>query len=372
MSEEVEKIYEEFVEKGWTDGLPIIPPTESRIKRMLEFTDRKSDDSLGKVPPSDHVATIENVAVNAVMAGCKPEYFPVVVTEIEALLDRPNLRGCLATTGSVWPMGIANGPIAKEIGLYAGWGLFGTGPNHRANTTIGRTMTLVIQNVGKSLPGVSEKKPSWNMGRYGICIRENEEESPWDPLHVEKGFDKNTSTVAVYDETDLARAILTGMGRGSGIFDLDIRRRVKRMVDAHYNPPTGIHYDQNLYIMSPRAAQRYVDNGWTKQDIKQFFYENCRSNPQEWFKDSGYPEETINNIMKTMFAGSPLWMRQGVSVPMFTSPEHICIIVAGEGSIMTPSHHHSSFVSTHPVVMKPITFTDGTPVKSVYDFKRKK
>ena len=205
---DVEKIYEDFLEKRWCDGLPIIPPTRERVDRMLAFTDRKPDYSLGKMPPSRDEATVEAVAINAVMAGCKPEYFPVIVTEIEALLDRPNLRGALATTGAVWPMGIANGPIAKEIGLYSGWGLFGTGPDHRANVTIGRTMTLVIQNVGKSVPGISEKKPLWNLGRYGICIRENEEESPWEPLHVEKGFAKDTSTVTVYDETCLAETAM--------------------------------------------------------------------------------------------------------------------------------------------------------------------
>jgi hypothetical protein len=146
------------------------------------------------------------------------------------------------------------------------------------------------------------------------------------------------------------------------------------MTLAHYNPPIGIHFDQNLYIMSPGEAKHYVDNGWTKHDVKQYFYENCRSNPQEWFKDSGYPEETIENIMRTCFAGAPLWMRQGDSLPLFASPENIWIVVAGAsiGSVWTFSHHHSAFVSTHPITMKPITFADGTPVKSVYDFKQKK
>ena len=213
MSEDIEKVYDEFVEKGWCDGLPIIPPTEARVKRMLEWTDRKPDDSLGRVPPSEDEATVQSVAINAVMAGCKPEYFPVVVTEIEALLDRPNLRGALATTAQCWPFSVVNGPIAKEIGVHSGWGLLGTGPLHRANLTMGRTMTLLIQNIGKSIPGISEKKHLWNLGRYGICIGENEDMIPpsWEPLHVEKGFDKDTSTVTVFDE---GRFYQTGVGGG--------------------------------------------------------------------------------------------------------------------------------------------------------------
>ena len=122
MSEDAEKTFNEFEKLGYTDGLPIVPPTEERVNRMLEFSDRDPDDSLERVPPSGDEATVQAVAVNAVMAGCKPEYFPVVVAEMEAMLDRPNLRGAIATQGAVWPMAIVNGPIAREIGLYSSWG----------------------------------------------------------------------------------------------------------------------------------------------------------------------------------------------------------------------------------------------------------
>ena len=369
MSEDYEKIYQEFEDKEWCDGLPIVPPTEDRVSRMLEFTDRKPDDSLGNVPPSEYEATVESVAANAVMAGCKPEYFPVVVTQIETLLSMPNLRGAIATTGPVWPMSIVNGPIAKEIGLHSGWGLFGTGPNHRANLTIGRTMTLVIQNIGKSVPGISEKKPMWNLGRIGLCICENEVSSPWEPLHIEKGFKKETSTVTVYDSISLGRGIVGG-GRHSGVFEIDSRKLAKRLVMIHYHPALGISIGSSFYFLSPASAKIYADNGWSKQDLKEFLYENCRTNIRQWYNE--YPEQIREDIMRNVFAGLPSWMQVGDSIPLFPSPESIWIVVAGPAN--RPSSVWGELVARkrdHPVIIKPISTLDGTPIKSVYDFKRK-
>ena len=370
MSEDAEKTFDEFMEKGYSDGLPIIPPTRARVDRMLEFTDRKPDDSLGEVPPSEYEATVESVATNAVMAGCKPMYLPVVVMEIETLLSMPNLRGAIATTGCVWPFAVVNGPIAKEIGLYSSWGVLGTGPFHRANLTIGRTMTFVIQNVGKSVPGISEKKPMWNLGRFGLCIAEAEARmEPWEPLNVEHGFKKDTSTVTVFDEVNLGRYEIRA-GRGSGIFELDMRRKVKRLIEVQtgFEQPSGFPVgNPSLLIMGPERVKRYAAQGWSKQDLKEFLYENCRSNPQEFYKD--YPEEMQKDLMKTVFASAPEWMRYSTSLPLFPPPENQWIVVSGARADeiwCVPTHHLD-----HHAFIKPITLADGTPAKSVYDFKRK-
>lgn len=372
MSEDALKIFDEYEKKGFTDGLPIIPPTKARVNAMLEYTDRKRDDSLGHVPPMEDEATVEAVAVNAVMAGCKPEYFPVVVTEIESLLDRYNLRGAIATTGPVWPFAVANGPIAKEIGMYSSWGVLGTGPTHRANLTIGRTMTLVCQNIGKSVPGISEKKPLWNLGRYGICIAEDEDGLPpsWDPVHVEQGFARETSTVTVFDECGWGSHGVGG-GRTSGIFDIDMRIHAKKLTQLHFNPSMGIPPpgDASIYICTRGSAQIYADNGWTKQDLREFLAENCRSNHREWYSE--YPENIREDIMRTAFAMAPTWMRQGYSVSLFRQAKDIWIIVAGglaaRDAWAVASHH-----GNHPGITKQITLADGTPAKSVKDFKRKK
>jgi len=370
MSEDVEKIFNEFEKKGFTDGLPIIPPTEARVKAMLEYTDRKPDDSLGHCPPSEDEATVESVAINAVMAGCKPEYFPVVVTEISSLLDRPNVRGAIATTGPVWPFAIANGPIAREIGMYSGWGVLGTGPNHRANLTIGRVMTFICQNVGKSVPGISEKKPIWNMGRFGLCIMEDEAGSPWEPMHVERGFNKNESTVTVFDETGWGNHGVGG-GRQSGIFEIDQRRRAERIVMVEFNPSMGITPpgDAAIYICTSGEAKIYSDNGWQKQDIKEFLFENCRSDPKQWYHE--YPEDIRTDILNTAFSMVPGWMRWSNLVPMFRRPEDIWIVVAG-GTAPRDAWSFQSHHGGHPGIMKAITLADGTPAKSIKDFKKKK
>jgi len=371
MSDDSARIFDEFEKKGYTDGLPIIPPTEARVAEMLEYTDRKPDDSLGRVPPAEYEATVESVAVNAVMAGCKPEYFPVVVTEIEVLLSLPNLRASLATTGPCWPTSIVNGPIAREIGMYSGWGVLGTGPNHRANLTIGRTMTLVCQNIGKSKPGISEKKPCLNAGRYGICFAENEAASPWEPLHVEKGFARDTSTVTGIAEG--GRFEMLHGGRHSGIFAIDVRRFAESLNKV--NVPNCNQVVENavtLIVFTPGQAKIYSENGWTKSDVKNFLYDNCKSEPpSKWYLD--YPEDLRENILKTTFIHTPVWKRRDLNVglPLFPSPESIMIVVAGgEPPRITwkePSHHGND-----PAIIKPIAFADGTPVKSVYDFQRKK
>ena len=368
MSEDAEKTFNEFEKLGYTDGLPIVPPTEERVNRMLQWTDRKPDDSLGRVPPSEDEATVQSVAVNAVMAGCKPEWFPVVVTEISALLSQPNLRGAVATTGHCWPVAIANGPIAKEIGLYSGWGALGTGPNHRANLTIGRTMTLIIQNIGKSIPGISEKKPVLNIGRYGVCFAENEAESPWEPLHVERGFEKDASTITVLGEGGRFEQISTG--RRSGTLSIDIARFAKT-VNNHYNVPFSNQVRENadtILVFTPGQADTFAGNGWTKSDIKNFLYESCRSKPvSEWY--SNYPKDIKEDILRTTFVYTPLWKRDLETFPLFPSPESILIVVAGGN----PSRIAINMASSHgcdPAITKAVTLADGTPAKSVYDFKR--
>lgn len=153
-----EKIYEEFVKLGMCDGLPIIPPTEKRVKRMLEWTDHPPDQVIAKIPPRDGEATVEKIATNAVMAGCEPYYLPFLITVVEACGEvHDALAGAITTTYGSWPMILVNGPLAEEVGINCSWGCMGSG--FRANNTIGRALTLIITNIGGSIPGVSEKKP---------------------------------------------------------------------------------------------------------------------------------------------------------------------------------------------------------------------
>src|SRR5439155_187029 len=188
VADDPEVIFERFTSEGWTDGLPIVPPTEERVAQMLAFSALDPSLSLGPMPPRWGEATITTLAVNGVMAGCKPEYFPVIVTAVKAILGKPfNLYGIQGTTNPASPVLIVNGPIAREIGLNARGNLFG--PGFRANATIGRAIRLIMTTIGGGVPQQADKSTLGNPAKYTCCFAENEVDSPWAPLHVERGFE---------------------------------------------------------------------------------------------------------------------------------------------------------------------------------------
>ena len=184
-------------ERGWSDGLPVVPPTELRVVRMLAGTHRDPDEVLGLVPPDLQPCTIEKVAINAVMAGCKPEYLPVVIAAVEAsLLDEFCMHGLLATTWFSGPMVIVNGPIATAIGMNSGGNALGQG--NRANATIGRALQLVIRNVGGGRPGGVDRSTLGNPGKYTFCFAEDEEHSCWESLAQQRGIAPGKSAVTLF------------------------------------------------------------------------------------------------------------------------------------------------------------------------------
>ena len=186
-----------YRERGWTDGLPIVPPTEIAVLEFLNATDRDPREVIGVLPPRQGEATVERIAANAVMAGCCPEYFPVVLAAIEALADPLfNLDSVQATTHPVAPLIVVNGPIVREIGLNGGYNAFGQGC--RANVTIGRAVRLVLMNVGGGLPGSGDRATQGSPAKLAYCVAENEAGSPWEPLHVEAGFPRDASVVTVF------------------------------------------------------------------------------------------------------------------------------------------------------------------------------
>jgi peroxiredoxin len=185
---------EDMFERGWTDGLPVVPPTRARVDAMLAGRDPAR--SLGDVPPGNGEATLERVAACAVLAGCRPEYFPVVVAAVEAALDPAfNLNGQAVTTQPAGQLVIVGGPVAAAIGVHSGMGVLG--PGFRANLTIGRALRLVVALTGGGMPGRLDRSTLGNPGKLGFCIAEDEAGSPWEPLHVERGFAREDSVVTV-------------------------------------------------------------------------------------------------------------------------------------------------------------------------------
>src|SRR2546429_9924201 len=187
---------DEFFDHGVSDGLPVVPPTRARVSRAVVMSGRDGSELVAEVPPNYGRATVEKIAVNAVMAGCRPEYLPVVIAAVDAICDPAfALHGVSATTNAPTPLVVINGPVRGKLGVNYAAGVFG--PGWRANATIGRAVRLVCVNLGGARPGVVSMSTLAHPGRYTYCIGEHEEVSPWTSLDVEHGFAPADSTVAV-------------------------------------------------------------------------------------------------------------------------------------------------------------------------------
>jgi len=199
LNEQVDE-FEFFLEKEWSDGFPVVTPTEKRIARMLTGTARDHNDVIGSIPPAMEIATVRSVAVHALMAGCRPEYLPVVIAATELMLrDEFNVNGVQGTMHGVAPMMIVNGPYAADIGIHGGNGCMG--PGFRANATIGRAIRLILMNLGAGIPGVSSMTIFGMPSRFTYCLTENMEDHPWESLSVSKGYsgDENVITMAMVE-----------------------------------------------------------------------------------------------------------------------------------------------------------------------------
>jgi hypothetical protein len=248
---------ESCFERGWTDGLPVIPPTETRVLRMLGGTTRAPDEVVGLIPPNNAECTVEKVAINAVMAGCKPEYLPVVLAAIEAAcIDAFCMHGILATTYFSGPVVIVNGPLAKAIGMNSGVNALGQG--NRANATIGRALQLVIRNVGGGKPGEVDRAMLGNPGKYTFCFAEREEDSPWESLAVERGFAAEASTVTLFAGEGV-QAIMDQQSRTPE----SLARSFAASLRSVCHPKIAIAADA-LLVVSPEHSRVFHEGGWSK------------------------------------------------------------------------------------------------------------
>ena len=258
---EAEDAIEACYARGWSDGLPLVPPTAARVLRMLAGTTRRPDEMIGLIPPDLAPCTVEKVAINAVMAGCKPEYLPVVLAAVEAaLIDEFGMHGVLCTTMFCGPVVIANGPLARSVGINSGVNALGQG--HRANATIGRALQLVIRNVGGGRPGEMDRAALGTPGKYSFCFAEAED-SAWDSLAVERGFAPSASVVTLF------------AGEGvQGVVDQKSRTPESlarsfalclRVVD---HPKLAMAGDA-LLVVSPEHSRVFIEAGWSKARLRE-------------------------------------------------------------------------------------------------------
>jgi hypothetical protein len=256
----LEDEFEALFERGWTDGLPVVPPTEARVLRMLTGTTRSPDEVVAVVPPNLEAVTVEKIAINAVMAGCKPEYLPVVIAAVEAVCnDEFNIHGVLATTMPVGPVLIINGPIRRAIGMNSGVNVLGQG--NRANMTIGRALQLVIRNVGGGRPGEVDRATHGNPGKLSFCFPEDEEGSPWTPLHVARGFDAATSTVTVFPGEG-PRCAVDQKARTPE----ELSASLAACLRGAMHPKLPLGFDAIL-IIGPDHARVFAEAGWTREQV---------------------------------------------------------------------------------------------------------
>ncbi len=349
----VEAMYEYAAQQGWGDGLPLVPPTEERVRRMLAYTDRDPQEELGPVPPKYGVCTIEKVAINAVMAGCLPTYFPVVLTAIEAALEPQfNLYGVQATTPPCGVMLLVNGPIVEELEINFGYNVFGQG--FRANATIGRAVRLVLVHVGGGVPGRLDRSTMGQPGKFSSCIAENEEGNPWEPFHVERGFPREVSTVTVHGGESPHNINDHDSNSGEGIL-IPAADTVSVLGNNHYN--LG---GEALLVFGPEHAETVARDGYSKAAVKQYIYEHGRR-PYKAF-----PQEKGQRTIAKFFPGLEHEVGPDTLVPFLEDPDKLLVIVAGGAG--KHSMWVGSFGSTLSVT-RPITRRDGTPIRSVEELR---
>jgi hypothetical protein len=250
-----------FYRRGWTDGFPIIPPTEEEIAEMLTGTDLPADHLVAKIIPRMGKATVEKIAINAVMAGALPTYLPVLIAGVQALLEPEAMFGTTeVSTGSWVPFWIINGPIRHHLHINSGQGALS--PGDMANAVIGRAMGLIIKNIGGARKGIEDMGTYGNPGKYSMVTAENEEESPWEPLHVEQGFHKEDSTVTLTFPTSFS---------GASPFGSDANGIMRGILAGIHTSNRGLTVMLNVQLATALAKE-----GWTKKEISAFLCEYAR------------------------------------------------------------------------------------------------
>ena len=304
-------------DQDWSDGLPVVPPTQVRLMRMLAGTHRDPQEYIGDVPPDYGRCTIEKIALNAVLAGCRPEYLPVVIASVEAALeDEFCMHGLLATTYFSGPMIVVNGPLSRAIGMNAKGNALGQG--NRANATIGRALQLVIRNIGGGKPQQVDRSALGNPGKYTFCFAEDELGSCWESLAVEKGFAAEDSTVTLF-AADGVQGIVDQKSK-----DPDSLCRSFAAVLRVVAHPKFVMSSDVFLVVSPEHERVYREAGWSKQDLKDRLTELLMIPGSELVAGAagiteGLPQSFAEKVLPKFREGGLSIVRAGGSAGMFSA-----------------------------------------------------
>lgn len=351
---DIEAIYELCLERGWSDGLPVIPPTTERVERMLAYCDRPWDEPLAVIPPRYGAATPLRLAANAVMAGCQPQYFPLVMLAIEAMAEEPfNLYGIQATTHPCAPLIIVNGPVAQELAINSGHSAFGAGG--RSNATIGRAVRLALVNIGGAIPGLGDMATVGSPAKYTFCAAENAAASPWEPLHVEKGYPATASTVTV--------VAAEGPHNINDHESLTANGILATIAGSIANTGANDVYHEGTPVLAfgPEHAATVASEGYSKADIRRYLFEHAR------LPLSKFSEENVARRFRAKFGGRYANAGLDTLVPMLQAAADLIIIVVGGAG------KHSAYMPTFGTtraVTRPLKHRDGRYVHSIEELRK--
>ncbi len=272
-----ERMNVEFLDRGWGDGFPLLPPTPERVQRMLGGTKRDPQEVVTVLAPGLGLATVEKIAINCVMAGCEPEYLPVLLAATEAIADPNfNLSMVATSTGAHTPFLVVNGPLAKKFGMNSGRCALGPGKPSRVNTAIGRALRLIMMNVGHAYPGILDMDSIGSPAKYSMCVAENEDQNPWQPLHVERGYQREQSTLTVFnvrsymEVDDLASYTAEGVLTS---FSATLAHPGGEYMESGWQYRDRCHH---VLLITPDHARSLARGGFTKQGIREYLYHKTK------------------------------------------------------------------------------------------------
>ena len=313
-------------EQGWTDGLPVIPPTPDRVAEMLSFEARPAETVIAEHPATGLECTIHSAAVNAVMAGCKAEYFPVVVAAFEAMNEPGfNFHGSTASTGGASPLLIVSGPMADDLGMNSNVNLFG--PGNRANSTIGRSVRLVLMNVFQMTPGISDKSTQGSPAKFSFCIAERSRDNPWPLLSEDQGYPEGVSSVTVFAGGGFCNIENHGGGSPEQVLDTV----ADTMASFGW-----ITLGQSVIVLAPEHLRIIANAGWTKQNVKEYLFSQAYRTVAGMKAVGKFRQEEYNRQHKT--AGAHPLIQDG-QLHRGLSPNDILLVIGGGDA-----GGHSSFI----------------------------
>ena len=306
----------EYCYRTFGDALPVVPPTIARVERMLHAAGRDPAEVIGRIPPCYGEATVQKVAANAVMAGCPPGLMRVLIPLVRAVADeRFNAHGLQATTHFAAPLIVVNGPVRRELGFHAGQNVFSN--VSRANSTLGRALQLILLNLGGARPDGIDMSALGNPGKFSYCIAENEEESPWEPLHVDQGLARERSAISL-----VAAEAPHGVSEHKARAARGVLKAIAAALATVWNYRACLAFEA-LVVLCPEHVRTIRRNGFSKRDVQEFLFEHTGT-PVRCYQDDepGEGLEQRKTYREIVVDGEPCYQK-------FRSPESIKIVVAG-------------------------------------------